>query len=66
MYFLSYLAILVLAVFALALGGVALLVQWLTERRPWQRLLARMQAARAERDRRATPHDPIMRFPSRP
>jgi hypothetical protein len=66
MYFLSYLAILVLALFALALGGVALLVQWLTERRPWQRLLARMRAAREERDRRVTPHDPIMRFPSRP
>jgi hypothetical protein len=59
MYFLSYIVLAALALLALTLGGVFLLVDWLREHRPWER-------ARDEAHDRATPPDPIMRFPSRP
>jgi hypothetical protein len=59
MYFFSYIVLAVLFVFALAAGGIALLVEWLQEHRPWRR--------DPEEDRgRVTPSEPMMRFPSRP
>lgn len=68
LYFLSYLALATLVVFALLAGCVALLVQWLRELRPWRSLpqLHRWRPTGERHDPAGPPHEPIARFPSRP